>query len=195
VAAGHGPLALTAVPAAAALVAIAVALALGHSRHALGAAVRDALRLLGSGDARLLGAVAWWAFDAAVLWAMLHALGAPPAPAVVVLAYLVGQVANTLPLPGAVSGGMVALLVAFGVEPDLAIAAVLAYRAVAIWLPAPFGLLALARLRGTTGRWRAEDEATAGTPSSQRRRERGGLASEHHHRRPAAVRARQLVHP
>ena len=195
VAAGHGPLTLTAVPAAAAVVAIAVALVLARTRHALGAAVRHALRLLRSGDARLLGAVAWWAFDAAVLWAMLHALGAPPAPAVVVLAYLVGQVANTLPLPGAVSGGMVGLLLAFGVEADLAVAAVLAYRAVAIWLPAPFGLLALARLRGTTGRWRAEDAAVAGTTSSDRRRERGGLASEHDRRRPAAPRVRQLVRP
>jgi uncharacterized membrane protein YbhN (UPF0104 family) len=195
VVAGHAPLALTAVPAAAALVAIAIALVLARSGHALGAAVRDALRFLRSGDARLLGAVAWWAFDAAVLWAMLHALGAPPAPAVVALAYLVGQVANTLPLPGAVSGGMVGLLLAFGVEADLAVAAVLAYRAVAIWLPAPLGLLALARLRGTTGRWRAEDAAVAGTPSSHRRRERGGLASEHDRRRPAAVRVRELVRP
>ena len=35
--------------------------------------------------------------------------------AVVVLAYFVGQVGNTIPIPGAVSGGMVGVLVAFGV--------------------------------------------------------------------------------
>ena len=75
---------------------------------------------------------------------MLDAFGTPPALAVVVLAYFVGQVANTLPVPGAVSGGMVGVLLAFGVDADLAVVSVLAYRAVAIWLPAPFGLRALA---------------------------------------------------
>jgi uncharacterized membrane protein YbhN (UPF0104 family) len=90
-----------------------------------------------------------------VLWAMLHALGAPPAVAVVVLAYFVGQVGNTIPVPGAVSGGMVGVLIAFGVQADLALSAVLAYRSVAIWLPAPIGLLALGGLRRTVAGWRA----------------------------------------
>ena len=53
---------------------------------------------------------------------MLNAFGAPPALAVVVLGYFVGMVANTIPLPGAVSGGMVGVLLAFGVEADLALA-------------------------------------------------------------------------
>ena len=88
-----------------------------------------------SADPRLLGAFAWWGFDVAVLWAMLNAFGAPPPLAVVVLAYFVGQVANTIPIPGAVSGGLVGVLLAFGVDADLALAAVLAYRAIAIWLP------------------------------------------------------------
>jgi hypothetical protein len=129
----------------------------------LGAAVRDALALVRSGDARLLGAVAWWAFDAAVLWAMLHAFGAPPSLAVVVLAYFVGQVGNTIPIPGAVSGGMVGMLLAFGVQADLALVSVLAYRALAIWLPAPIGLAALSALRRTVARWNREDAAHART--------------------------------
>ena len=98
---GHGPLALTALPAAAAVLAIlsGLALALLRPHGALGAAVRQAIALVRSADLRLLGAPAWWAFDAAVLWAMLQALGAPPSLAVVVLAYFVGQVANTIPRP------------------------------------------------------------------------------------------------
>jgi hypothetical protein len=136
--------------------------------EALGLAVRDALALVGSLDVRLLGALAWWGFDAAVLWAMLHAFGAPPALAVVVLGYFVGQVANTIPVPGAVSGGMVGVLLAFGVEPDLAVASVLAYRAIAIWLPAPVGLAALGGLRRTIARWSGED-APAGEPSRDER--------------------------
>ena len=115
--------------------------------------MRDALALVRSGDARLLGALAWWAFDAAVLWAMLHALGAPPSLAVIVLAYFVGQVANTIPMPGAVSGGMVGVLLAFGVDAD-------AGARLGARLPRrgdlaarPIGLAALGGLRRTIARW------------------------------------------
>jgi putative heme transporter len=135
--------------------------ALGHAPTVARGAVRDALALVRSGDPRLLGAAAWWAFDGAVLWAMLHALGAPPPLAVLVLAYFVGQIANTIPAPGAASGGMVGVLLAFGVEADLALASVLAYRSVAIWLPAPLGLVALAGLRRTFARWAEEDAQRA----------------------------------
>jgi uncharacterized membrane protein YbhN (UPF0104 family) len=179
IAPGDGPLVLTAVPAIGAVLVMAGALALGATRpsgsrlvrtqaalHTAGDAVRDALALVRSGDVRLLGAVAWWAFDAAVLWAMLQALGAPPSLGVMVLAYFVGQVANSIPVPGAASGGLVAVLLAFGVEADLALAAVLAYRSVAIWLPAPLGLVALAGLRRTFGRWAEEDASVAAVPAA-----------------------------
>src|SRR3954449_695210 len=192
-----GPFALSAAPAAAAALAIAGGIALGaRSRTlapdapatasaapgsrlariraavgdtpaALGTGVRDAIALVRSGDPRLLGAIAWWGFDAAVLWAMLNALGAPPSLAVIVLGYFVGQVANTIPIPGAVSGGMVGVLLACGGEPDLALASVLAYRAIAIWLPAPIGLAALNGLRRTTARWGDED-APAGARAPER---------------------------
>jgi len=185
-AAGSGPLALSAIPAAGAALAIAAGLALAARRPGpavavapavpgaaaprlarlrsglrqapatIGAAVRDALAVIASGDLRLLGAVAWWGFDLAVLWTMLQALGEAPAFAVVALGYFVGQVANTLPLPGAASGGMVGVLLAFGVEADLALASVLAYRAVAIWLPAPLGLAALGGLRRRVAAWSGE---------------------------------------
>jgi putative heme transporter len=180
VAANDGPFALSAVPAAAAALIIAIGLAIGARRLAparapasrtgsrwefrarsaaalLGAAVRDALALVRSGDPRLLGAVAWWAFDAAVLWAMLNAFGAPPSLIVIVLAYFVGQVGNTLPIPGAVSGGLVGVLIAFGVEADLALVSVLAYRAIAIWLPAPLGLAVLGGLRKTLASWKRDE--------------------------------------
>jgi putative heme transporter len=168
-ASADAPLALTALPALGAVLVIAGALALAARRRGVearagaldtaGGAVRDAIALVRSGDPRLLGAVAWWAFDGAVLWAMLHALGAPPELAVLVLAYFVGQIANTIPLPGAASGGMVGVLLAFGLDADLAIASVLAYRSVAIWLPAPLGLVALGGLRRTFARWAEEDAA------------------------------------
>jgi uncharacterized membrane protein YbhN (UPF0104 family) len=167
---GNGPTALSALPAGAAALVIAAALGLGLGRapatasrwaaaaRLLGDAVRDALALLRSRDARLLGAVAWWAFDAAVLGAMLEAFGGPPSIVVFLFAYFVGQAGNTVPIPGAVSGGIVGVLLAFGVDADVAIVSVLGYRSVAIWLPAPIGLAALGSLRGTLARWAREDE-------------------------------------
>jgi uncharacterized membrane protein YbhN (UPF0104 family) len=170
---GEGPRALAALPAAAAALGIAVPLSLGLRLPApgsarvragarlLGEAVRDALGLVRSRDARLLGAIAWWAFDAAVLGAMLKAFGATPPLLVFVFAYFVGQAGNTVPIPGAVSGGIVGVLLAFGVDADTAIVSVLGYRAVAIWLPAPIGLVALTSLRRTLAAWARGDEPPA----------------------------------
>jgi uncharacterized membrane protein YbhN (UPF0104 family) len=128
--------------------------------------VRDALAVLRAGDPRVLGALAWWGFDLAVLWATLEAFGAPPPAGVLVLAYFTGMIANTLPLPGAASAGLIGILAAFGVEPGLAIAAVLAYRAIALWLPAPFGAIALAGLARTVRGWSAP--ATPAAPAARR---------------------------
>jgi hypothetical protein len=41
---------------------------------------------------------------------------------------------------------------------------VLAYRAIAIWLPAPIGLVALGSLRRTIARWGREDGASPPSP-------------------------------
>ena len=86
----------------------------------VGDGVRDARRLSPSGNPGLLGALMWWGFDIAVLWACFKAFGDAPAVGVLVVAYFVGMLANTLPLPGGVGGvdgGMIGALVAFGVEP------------------------------------------------------------------------------
>jgi uncharacterized membrane protein YbhN (UPF0104 family) len=169
---GSGPVVLGVVPAVGAAVVFFGHLALAawaprgepsgrlaDAAATIGASVRDGLHLLRSADPRLLGAIAWWTFDGAVLWSMLHAFGAPPSVVVIAFAYFVGQVGNTIPIPGAVSGGMVGILVAFSVPADLALVSVFAYRAVAIWLPAPIGLVALGSLRRTMTRWGDEDRA------------------------------------
>jgi uncharacterized membrane protein YbhN (UPF0104 family) len=159
---GEVPLGLSLPTAAGAATALTVALVLGahHHRggsHALGAAVADAFRVVRRPNVRLLGAVAWWAFDMLLLWAVFNAFGTPPAPAVLVLGYFLGQVANTIPLPGAASGGMVAIFLALGMPASVVLPAVLAYRAIAIWTPVPFGASALAGLRRTVKGWAAED--------------------------------------
>ncbi len=175
---GEGPAALTVVPAVVAAAGILAALVLGlrprpapvtgdgrtarirRGARVLGDGVRDALAIVRGADVRLLGAPVWWACDVAVLYCVFEALGTPPALGVVVLGYFVGQVANTLPVPGAVSGGMVGVLLAFGVAADLALAAVLAYRAVALWLPAPAGAAAIVGLRRRAARWSRGDAPT-----------------------------------
>jgi uncharacterized membrane protein YbhN (UPF0104 family) len=181
-----GPAELSAIPAVAATLGMALCLALAarrgveselgdgggladHGRitrvkasaRLIGDAVGEACRLVRLGDPRLAGAIAYWAFDAAVLWAMLRAFGSPPVLPVIALAYFIGQVANTLPIPGSVSGGMTGVLVAFGVPVELAIPPVLAYRAVAIWLPSPVAIGAVPALRATVARWGREDAAAA----------------------------------
>jgi uncharacterized membrane protein YbhN (UPF0104 family) len=162
-AAEHGPIAL--IPAGLAAAAILAAPVVAHFNATFGGALRDALAHVRRPHPRLLGALGWWTFDCAVLWAAFHAVGAPPALSVLVLGYFLGQVANTIPLPGAASSGMIGVFVAFGVDADLALAGVLAYRAIAIWLPAPAGLHALAGLKRTVATWSdAPASATADVP-------------------------------
>ena len=121
----------------------------------MGAGVRGAIALVRAGEPALLGALVWWTCDILVLWASLQAFGDAPEAAVIVMAYFVGQLGNTLPLPGGiggVEGGMVGALVAFGEPAGLALAAVLTYRAFAFWLPTVPGAVAYVQLTRALGR-------------------------------------------
>jgi putative heme transporter len=121
--------------------------------------IRTAIGLVRERNPSLLGALAWWGFDIAVLWACFHAFGASPPKGVIVMSYFVGMLANTLPLPGGiggVDGGMIGAFVAFGVDAELSVVAVLAYRAFAFWLPTLPGAVAYLQLRRTVQRWSEE---------------------------------------
>jgi putative heme transporter len=125
--------------------------------------VRTAIELVRAKDPSLLGAIAWWGFDIAVLWACFHAFGASPPKGVIVMSYFLGMLGNTLPLPGGiggVDGGMIGAFTAFGVDVELSVIAVLAYRAFAFWLPTLPGAVAYLQLRRTVQRWNAEPPAT-----------------------------------
>jgi uncharacterized membrane protein YbhN (UPF0104 family) len=123
---------------------------------ALSGGIEDAVRLIRERDWRLLGAVAYWLFDNLVLYACLAAFGHTPSFWVVAMAYLVGMLANSVPVPGgflAVEGGLVGMLLLFDVRPASAvIAAVIVYRAISLWVPAVIGLLAFLSLRREIGR-------------------------------------------
>ena len=95
-----------------------------------------------AGNWKLVGALAYYAFDNAVLWAAFHAYGRVPPLGVVVMGYLVGSLAGALPLPaglGAVDGGLIGALVLYGAPPAPAAAAVLLYRGISLSVPAVLG--------------------------------------------------------
>jgi putative heme transporter len=136
--------------------------ALAASPAVFGAAAAEAGRVLRLRPAAGAAAVGWWAFDIAVLVACLNAFGGAPALGVVVIAYFVGMIANTLPVPGgigAVDGGMIGALIGLGTDPGLAIVGVLSYRAFAFWLPMLPGVVAYAQLLRLPPSPRAVDAA------------------------------------
>jgi uncharacterized membrane protein YbhN (UPF0104 family) len=176
---GPAPWSLTLLPAGIGAVAMAVALgaaalpgdlggrghgrvldAIGKGLSTVAVGTRDALRTLRDRPlVSSLGALVWWGFDIAVLWASFKAFGTPPHLAVIVLAYFVGTLGNLLPLPGGVGGvdgGIIAVLLGFGVGGGIAVLAVLTHRVFAFWLPTVPGGIAYLQLRRTVGRWQGQ---------------------------------------
>jgi uncharacterized membrane protein YbhN (UPF0104 family) len=107
--------------------------------------VREAQGLLRAGGWKLIGPVAYYVFDNAVLWAGFRALGHSPPLGTLVMAYVVGQAGSLLPLPGglgAVEATMIGALAVYGIAVGPAAAAVLIYRAVSLTVPLALGVTA-----------------------------------------------------
>jgi uncharacterized membrane protein YbhN (UPF0104 family) len=123
--------------------------------------VREAERALRNPSWRLVGAIGYLGFDVAVLWAAFSAIGHAPPAAALVLGYSLGYLATAVPIPGgigALDAGLAGALALYGAPAAELAAAVLIYRAIALWIPAGGGLLAYVRLR----RRLAPDPATRG---------------------------------
>jgi uncharacterized protein (TIRG00374 family) len=136
-----------------------LAVRLAHIPAAMSAGMRDALHRIAGRDRSLLGAVLFWAFQIAVLWASFRAFGDAPPLAVLVVGFFVGMLGNLLPLPGGiggVDGGMIGAFTAFDVDFGLATVAVLAFRGFTFWLPTIPGIVAYIQLLRTVDRWRHE---------------------------------------
>jgi uncharacterized protein (TIRG00374 family) len=120
---------------------------------ALGEGVREALALLREGNVLLIaGLIAYLAFDVMILWATFRALGPAPPLAILWIAYLIGELGGLIPVPGGIGGvdaGLVGTLALYNVSLTSAAGAVLAYRAVALWVPSVFGGIAFLALRRT----------------------------------------------
>lgn len=160
--------ALTLIPAAAGIAAIGLALAArplaarlaGHARRpklagalrSLADGIDEALSLLRAGDRLVLvGAVGYMLFDVAMLGACFRVFGNEVPPGgVLLIAYLIGQLGGLIPIPGGIGGvdaGLIGTLVLYGVGLTEATAAVLAYRAIVLWLPVALGAPSLVSLR------------------------------------------------
>jgi uncharacterized membrane protein YbhN (UPF0104 family) len=109
--------------------------ALAEPGRALRDGVSEARALTSARNWKLNGAVAYYAFDNAVLWAAFHAFGPAPRVGVVVMGYLLGSLAGALPVPaglGAVDGGLIGALLLYGAHPGPTVAAVLLYRGISL---------------------------------------------------------------
>jgi uncharacterized membrane protein YbhN (UPF0104 family) len=172
---GKHNLSLTLLPAVLAAIGLAAALLIAHRatsfadrvrrRHpkiagsigTLAAAVDDTEQLLvhRGGFKAVLGAQAYLWLDVAVLWVAFVAIHAHPVPtfAVIVLAYIIGALGGSLPLPAGLGtiGGMVGMLIVFGVAHNPAVAAVVIYQAVGLVVPAAGGAIAYILLRHQLG--------------------------------------------
>jgi uncharacterized membrane protein YbhN (UPF0104 family) len=173
---GDDGLALAGVPIALGASAIGAALAIAHLSErrrraladsrwigALTAGISGAERALRHPSWRLLGAIGYLGFDIAVLWSTLSAVGYVPPIAVLILGYIIGYLANLIPVPGGVGvleGGLAGTLVLYGAPVTQAAAGVLVYHAIAFWIPSLGGLLAYRLLR------RDLDASSAATPLS-----------------------------
>src|SRR5207302_3269442 len=171
---GRASLALTIVPAVIAAGAIVLTIAAGRwageaadrlneraghstrlaaSLRALADGVADGLWLLRRRDPWLIvGLIGYLAFDVMILWATFHAFGNVPPLAIVWIAYLIGELGGLIPVPGGIGGvdaGLVGTLVLYNVSVTSAASAVLAYRAIALWVPAILGAAAFVSLRRT----------------------------------------------
>ncbi len=127
----------------------------------VGSGVRTAMDLLRERRLGLLGAVAYWGFDIAVLGVALKAFGSDVPVAVLIMGYFLGTLGSLLPLPGGiggVEGGMIGAFVAFGLPADHALVGVLAYRAISFWLPTLPGIAGYLSLRSTVRGWREDND-------------------------------------
>jgi uncharacterized membrane protein YbhN (UPF0104 family) len=173
--AGEHHLLLTVLPAAVAATGIALALLIAHraSSHvarlqgkhpkiasaitALTDAVGDTERLLFHRGAwtSVLGVLAYFGLDVLVLWTAFLAIHANPAPAiaVVAMAYIIGALGGSIPLPASAGtvGGMAGMLILYKVGHNAAIAAVLLHQAIGLLVPLAGGGIAYVTLRRRFG--------------------------------------------
>jgi uncharacterized protein (TIRG00374 family) len=166
----HESLLLTALPAALAVATIALVAAvprlgpglrasdasrlrraLSATRRALVGGVDEAIAIAKAREPLVIvGAVGYWAWDNAVLWATYKGVGVSVPLTVVLMGYLIGQLGGALPIPGGVGGidlGLIGALIVYGAPAAATAAAVVLYRVILFWVPLLAGAVAFPSLR------------------------------------------------
>jgi uncharacterized protein (TIRG00374 family) len=98
----------------------------------------------------VVGSLAYMAFDIAALGFGFAAVGHVPAFGTLVLAYLIGQLGNLVPLPGGIGGtegALIGVFALYDINLTEATAAVLTYRLFQLTVPALLGAPAFVTLR------------------------------------------------
>jgi uncharacterized membrane protein YbhN (UPF0104 family) len=172
--AGEDRLVLTLLPAAIAAFGIAAGLFIAprastyasrlQAKHAkiartistLADAVNDTKGLFRRGGLMtVLGAVVYLGLEILILWLALRAVHAHPTPgfAVVAMAYVIGALGGSLPLPASVGtiGGIAGMLILYGVHHNPAVAAVLLHQAIGLLVPLAGGTIAYIIIRRELG--------------------------------------------
>lgn len=164
---GHAPLAVALAPLGVVLVTVALAAGVtlfantrrGNPQRRWQRVGRDVIEAVPEGlrelparlrrPSLLLCATGYWAGDCGVLFVAFHAAHGSAPVGVVILAYMLGQLGNALPLPGGVGGVepiMLGVLTASGVDLGLGAAAIILYRFVSLGIQAVAGAVAVATL-------------------------------------------------
>jgi uncharacterized membrane protein YbhN (UPF0104 family) len=94
---------------------------------------------------RLLGAAGFLWLDVGALWAACAATGHRLGFLAVLIAYCIGYLATTLPMPaglGVLDSGLAGALVLYGLPATASVSGVLVYHAISIWVPGLGGLIA-----------------------------------------------------
>jgi uncharacterized membrane protein YbhN (UPF0104 family) len=178
--AGRNDLTLTILPAVVVAGAVAAAIVVAHRADDLAAklesrrprvaagigtvarAVEETYALVfGRGDWRsLCGALVYLFFDVLVLWTAFFALHAHSAPAFapVLMAYLIGALGGSLPLPAGLGaiGGIGGCLILYGAGRNVAVGAAVVYGAIGLIVPFVGGLVAYLLLTREVRSLRAE---------------------------------------
>jgi uncharacterized protein (TIRG00374 family) len=122
----------------------------------LSGGVDESLALLRQHDRWLvIGLIGYLGFDVMILWSTFHAFGASPSLSVIWIGYLIGELGGLIPVPGGIGGvdlGLVGTLLLYKVPLGATTAAVLGYRAIALWVPAVLGSVAFVMLRRSLSR-------------------------------------------
>jgi uncharacterized protein (TIRG00374 family) len=125
--------------------------AASRARRELISGVEEAIAILRRRDPLLIiGAIGYWFWDNAVLWATFHAFGYSVPVSVVLLGYLIGQLGGLLPLPGGIggiTGGLFGTLIVYGTPVAVTAAAVLGYQIILFWVPLLVGSVMFISLR------------------------------------------------